>query len=490
MIFPVILAGGLGARLWPLSTNDLPKQFQSVNETQSLLSNTLKLVNRITDSDVTVICNNSHRFITAEQLDKNEANCQLLVEPNSKNTLPAITMGCLAALKAGHNPLVLILPSDHSIDNKQSFIESIQRAADSISADQIVTFGVKPTRAETGFGYLKLEDSSNATQTQNDTYSLVGLSEFVEKPNFELANSYFNSKQYMWNSGIFLAKAMTFIELVRTYQKSVYECCVKAYNNSVVDLDFIRLESSSYSNCLSISFDNGVMELLCSDPKRKVTPLVMPLDCGWDDLGAWDAIHRLNQRRDVQCLRNDSECNSILSDAVLVDTSDCLVKSDSKLITMLGMKDTIVIDTKNALLVANMDRAQEVKELVSKLEKLGKEVALQSSIVYRPWGRYEILVSSENHQIKKVIVEPGRRISLQKHFKRAEHWVVVSGVATVTCGNKVTKITKNESTYIPVEELHRLENNEQELLELIEVQTGDYFGEDDIERFDDEYGRA
>lgn len=490
MITPVILAGGLGARLWPLSTNNLPKQFQSVIETQSLLSNTLKLVDRITDSKVTVICNNSHRFITAEQLDKNETNCQLLVEPNSKNTLPAITIGCLAALKGGHNPLVLILPSDHSINNKQLFIESIQRAADSISEDQIVTFGVKPTRAETGFGYLKLKNSTSTTQHNDDKGSLIDLSEFVEKPDFDLANHYFNSNQYMWNSGIYLASAMTFIELARTYQKSTYESCVKAYNNSIVDLDFIRLESSSYSNCPSISFDNGVMELLCSDPKRKVTPLVMSLDCGWDDLGAWDAIHRLNQRRSVHCSDNDSECNSILSDAVLIDTSDCLVKSDSKLITVLGMKDTIVIDTKNALLVANMERAQEVKELVSKLEKLGKDEALQSSIVYRPWGRYEILVSSENHQIKKVMVNPGKRISLQKHFKRAEHWVVVSGVATVTCGNKVTKITKNESTYIPVEELHRLENYEQELLELIEVQTGDYFGEDDIERFDDEYGRA
>ncbi len=489
-LIPVVLAGGAGSRLWPISKKSKPKQFNCLtNVEQSLLQSTIRRVKGVSTEDPIVICNDMHRFIAAEQLSKTEAKTKLLIEPIGRNTLPAITSSCVAAIKANSNPLVLVLPSDHSIENQKEFINSIKEAANRISENQIITFGIKPTRAETGFGYLKLEDS-NATQPQINKNSLVGLSEFVEKPNFDLANSYFNSKQFMWNSGIFLARAMTFIELVRTYQKSAYDCCVKAYNNSVVDLDFIRLESSFYSNCPSISFDNGVMELLCSDPKRKVTPLVMPLDCGWDDLGAWDSIHRLNQRSYVHCSGNDSERNSILSDAVLLDASNCLVKSDSKLITMLGMKDTIVIDTRNALLVANMDRAQEVKELVSKLEKLGKEIALQSTIVYRPWGRYEILASSQNHQIKKVTVKPGKMISLQKHFKRAEHWVVVSGVATVTCGNKVTKITKNESTYIPVEELHRLENNEQELLELIEVQTGDYFGEDDIERFDDEYGRV
>jgi mannose-1-phosphate guanylyltransferase len=482
ILTPIILAGGTGTRLWPLSKVNSPKQFQKINGEQSLLQDTLSRVDNFACSKTLIICNNQHRFVVAEQLSKKSDDAQLIIEPEGRNTLAAITVGCLAAIEHQDNPLILVLPSDHLIEDIDNFTTSMRNAIENIGQNQIITFGIKPTRPETGFGYLKTNAGNDISEKKRSSVSVRSLISFKEKPNPESAQRFINSENMFWNSGIFLANASTIIDLVETYQKEILTCCIQAYKSSTADLDFTRLEPTAYSNCPSISFDYGVMELLCADKNKEVDPLVISLDCGWDDLGSWDAVDRVQNK--------DANQNSILSDAIVKDSENCLVKSDSKLVTLIGMKNTIVIDTKNALLVANIDKAQEVKELVCELERLGKHKALVSNLFYRPWGYYEILVSAGNHQVKRVVVHPGKKISLQRHFQRAEHWVVVSGVASVTSGDKSFTVTKNESTYIPVEKLHRLENNEEELLELIEVQTGDYFGEDDIERFDDEYGRV
>ena len=483
ILTPIILAGGTGTRLWPLSKVNSPKQFQKINGEQSLLHETLSHVDDFACSKAVIICQNLNRFVVAEQLSKKSGDAQLIIEPEGRNTLAAITVGCLAAMeKDKNNPIILVLPSDHLIQDESKFTKAISTAAELIESDQIITFGIEVARAETGYGYLKVGKPVGKANKPSENTGVLLLDNFIEKPPQDAAQEFMESSKYLWNSGMFMARANTIIELVKTYQPETFHHCKDAFDKSKTDLDFVRLEEKAYSRCEALSFDHGVMEKLCLDNCRSITPLVIPLNCGWEDLGAWDAVHRVHQK--------DSFGNALLSETVIRDSHNCLVKSDSKLVTLIGMRNTIVVDTKEALLVANIEQAQEVKELVIQLEKLGKHEALNSRVIYRPWGQYEILVSTNSHQIKKVTVNPGKKISLQKHFNRAEHWVVVSGVATVTCGDKVTKITKNESTYIPVEELHRLENDEQELLELIEVQTGDYFGEDDIERFDDEYGRV
>jgi len=489
MLTSVILAGGTGTRIWPLSRKDYPKQFHRFGENVSLLQSTIARVSGLSDTMPFVICHHQHRFLLAEQLQSLKSNGQIVLEPASINTAAAIASCCIHLIDESDNqsyaladPIVLVLPADHFIDNEDAFRNAISAAQKYIDTNTIITFGVVPDRPETAYGYIKTETNLAKDSKFSNDASIHPISQFVEKPNLGIAQEYIESGNYLWNSGMFMAKASVFIALYKSYQSDIYESCKAAVEKLIVDLDFIRLDANGYMNCPSISFDHGIMEPLCSDPNATIKAMVIPIDCGWSDLGSWNAIH--------DHLKVGSDQNTLIGNVVVRDSSNCLVKSDDRLVTILGLQNIAVVDTKDALLVADLSRVQEVKQLVSLLEEQGRQEVNGIREVFRPWGKYEIIQTGPHHQIKKVQVKPGSRLSLQRHQHRAEHWVVVSGIATVINGDNHFTIRENESTYIPLGNIHSLENREKNLLEVIEVQTGSYFEEDDIERFKDEYGRA
>lgn len=471
-ITPVILSGGSGTRLWPISRSLNPKQFLDFFGEYSLFQKTAL---RVSDSekfyDPIVICNNEHRFTVAEELLKVDVNPKsIILEPVGRNTAPAIAIAALdvIARNAKKDDLILVMPSDHIIENKMDFLSHVTKAAEIAQQDYLVTFGIVPTKAETGYGYIK-KDSLLAGSKE-----IFSVEKFIEKPDQKTAEEFLKSGEYLWNSGIFMFKASTYLETLQRLQNPIFLSCCNSYNKAIRDLDFIRLFAEDFEKCENISIDYAIME-----KAEKVA--VAPLEIGWSDVGSWQAISELTPK--------DHNENSLVGDVVALKTKNCYINSRNRLVTTIGVENLIVISLKDVVLIANKNNSQDVKELFETLKKQRRDECHTHAKVLRPWGSFETIDFADRFKVKKITIKPKSSLSLQMHNHRAEHWIVVKGTAHVTCGSKEFVMTEDESTYIPIGKKHRLENKGQIPLELIEVQTGVYLGEDDIIRFSDIYGR-
>ncbi len=475
---PVILAGGGGTRLWPLSRAHYPKQFLSLFGKHSMLQNTVSRLDGI-DKNIELlnpilVCNEEHRFLVADQVkEMNQAVQSIILEPEGRNTAPALTVVAQALLENDDDAVMVMMPADHIIMNNPGFQEAIKAGYELAEQGYLITFGIKPTHAETGYGYIHCGDVLNSEQSEHLIHTIHS---FKEKPNAQVAEEYVQSGQYLWNSGIFMMKASVWCREIQRLQADIYTA---AYDQGTKDGEFYRLNKDEFLNCPSDSIDYAVMEKL-TDEKDTLTAVVA-LDVGWSDIGAWSAVWALGEQ--------DERGNVTDGDVINIDTSNSLLKSEHRLLATLGCENLVVVETADVVMVANKDRAQEVKAIISSLENSQREERLTHRRVFRPWGSYESVDSGENFQVKRIIVNPGKKLSLQLHHQRAEHWVVVNGTATVTKGESVFELKENESTYIPVEVKHRLENATEQPLEIIEVQSGSYLGEDDIVRFEDDFGR-
>ena len=473
-IIPVILSGGSGTRLWPLSRALNPKQFLSFFGKNSLFQDTaLRVSDKNTFTNSLIICNNEHRFIAAESLAVFGLKAEsIILEPIGRNTAPAIAVAALDVLKnfGAENDLMLVMPSDHIIKDEKGFFEVVKKAAAIAKQNYLITFGIVPSRTETGYGYIK-----EGAPIKNSVGFLV--EKFVEKPNKETATSFVNQGGYVWNSGIFMLRASVYLEELKKLQPEIGEACEVSYLKAAQDLDFIRLDEESFTKSPNISADYAVMEKLASAGKIAV----VPLDVGWDDVGNWDAI--------AQNSPQDENKNSFLGDVVALKSKNCYINSQSGIVAALGLEDIIVVNLKDVVLVAHKDHAQDVKKIFELLKEQKRPECSSHTKVLRPWGSFETLDEANGFKVKRIVVKQGASLSLQMHHHRAEHWIVVRGNAIVTCEDKEFTLKQGESTFIPLGKKHRLENKGPESLEIIEVQTGGYLGEDDIVRFSDIYGR-
>jgi mannose-1-phosphate guanylyltransferase len=473
-MLPVILCGGSGSRLWPLSRTQYPKQFISLADSFSLLQNTVSRF-RAADS-IYVICNQDHRFLVAEQLRDNEAHVEILLEPCGRNTAPAIALAALSAVKNGKpDDVLLVFPSDHHIDDVSLFQEKVAEAEVLARQGSIVAFGVVPRSAETGYGYIKVKDApANACDK-----SAFEIEQFVEKPSLTVAEEYVSSGQYLWNSGIYACRADRYLELLKEFSPDIYSSCLAALEEASSDMDFIRIAEEPFAECPDISIDYAIMEPLCNQSDSSA--VVIPLDLEWSDLGSWSALWDLKEK--------DQNANVVEGDVLLSNTRNSMVLSHDRLVAAVGVDGLVIVDTPDALLVADKEQVQNVKDIVDQLKSANRDEYIKHREVYRPWGKYDLIGQGEGFQVKQITVNAGAKLSLQKHEHRAEHWVVVKGEATIQRGDQQYVISKNESTYIPLGEIHSLSNLQDEELVMIEVQSGDYLGEDDIVRFEDLYGR-
>ena len=473
-IVPVILCGGQGSRLWPLSRKSFPKQFLAVNNLneKSLLQNTQKRLTGINDLlKPILICNKEHRFIVAEQMREVNANPEsIILEPFGRNTAPAIILAAFKSLEFEDNPHLLILSADHQINHEKKFRDLVEIGKSYSEKDKLVTFGVIPKSPETGYGYIKSEKPFNLENIEG-----INISEFIEKPNIEKAKKLIKDKCFTWNSGIFLFKAKTIINEIKIFHPEIYEICKKTFDNSIMDLDFQRIDEESFKFCPNISIDIAVME-------KTNKGIVLPLDAEWSDIGSWKSVWD-NSKKDING-------NVITGNVFSKKTNNCYLLSQNKLLVSLGIKDQIVIDTDDVTLVANKNNSQEVKQIVEDLKKQKRKEAVSNKKGYRPWGFYVSILEDIRWQVKIIHVNPGAKLSLQKHHHRSEHWIVVKGTAEVEVDNKKSVLTENESTYIPLGSKHRLSNPGKIPLEIIEVQSGSYISEDDIVRYEDNYGRS
>lgn len=470
-LLPVILSGGSGSRLWPLSRALRPKQFLGVTEDASLFQLTLKRLQGITDEAIhpIVVANNDHRFLVGEQCrEAGVVPHSILLEPVARNTAPAIAAAAFAAQASGADPVLLVLPSDHTFANVPAFHHAVRVGLKAAEGGALVTFGIVPTHPETGYGYVKATQALNAD-------AAVPVQEFVEKPDLATAQSYLKDGSYTWNSGMFMFKASVFLQELAQSNPNMRKACEAAWHNAQKDLEFVRLDKEAFASSPSDSVDYAVME-------KTKKAVVVPLDAGWNDVGAWSAVW--------QVLPQDAQGNATRGDVLLEGATDSYVHADNRLVALVGVKDLVVVETSDAVLVAHKDKAQDVKKVVDRLKGAKRpEVDLHRE-VFRPWGSYDSVDSGKRFQVKRITVKPGAKLSLQMHHHRAEHWVVVSGTATVRLGDETKLVTENESVYIPVGVTHSLENPGKVPLHLIEVQSGSYLGEDDIVRFEDLYGRA
>ena len=466
MIIPIILAGGSGTRLWPLSRKIHPKQFISlVNET-SLFQDTLTRLPKEA-LDPIVICNEDHRFLVAEQAREiNVTLNSIILEPIGRNTAPAIALAAIKVLNDFENPILIVLAADHKIENKSAFHDAIKIAHKLAENNKLVTFGIIPKSAETGYGYIEIE--------KKDKAEYFDIKSFVEKPNQKNAINFLNSGNYLWNSGMFMFNASIYLSELNKFEPEILTSCKKSLSNEFKDLEFIRIDKKEFCKSPNQSIDYAVME---KTNKAKV----VPLDAGWSDVGSWDAL--------MDSKIKDSLGNVVEGDVTLDQVKNSYLYSTNRLVAASNIADLIVIDTQDALLVTTRDNSLSIKNIVKKLKKNKRTEIENHRKVYKPWGYYDSIDTGYNFQVKRILVNPGAKLSLQKHLHRAEHWVVVSGVAKITCGNKIYNLEKNQSTYIPKGEIHRLENIENYPLEIIEVQTGNYLGEDDIIRLKDDYQR-
>lgn len=466
MLKAVLLSGGVGSRLWPVSREAYPKQFLPLAGDNSMLVDTVARVADITDSSPLYICNEEHRFIVAEQVHGVYPG-EIVLEPVGRNTAPAVAIAALRALAEDESAMLLVLPADHLISDTAAFLAAVEVALVQARAGRLVTFGVVPDRPETGYGYIRragaLDDRSYA------------IGEFVEKPDAATAKTYLDSGDYYWNSGMFLLGAQVYLEELRRLAPDMVIACEAALAGAATDLDFVRLDQGAFEVCPADSIDYAVME-------KTELGAVVPLECGWSDVGAWSALWEAGTK--------DANGNVLQGDVLLDEGSNNYLRAESRLLAATGVNNLVVVETPDAVLISERGRVQNVKQLVSALKSAGRDEARLHARVYRPWGSYESLIDGDRFQVKRIVVNPGGKLSLQKHHHRAEHWIVVSGTAEVTCEDKVFMLGEDESTYIPLGHKHRLVNPGRIPLELIEVQSGTYLGEDDIVRYDDIYGRS
>ena len=473
-IIPVILCGGSGTRLWPLSRESYPKQFLNINaqSTKSLLQQTQERISNLENvSPPILICNQNHRFIVAEQMREIGIKPKaIILEPSGRNTAPAVTLAALKSQEIKKDQILLVLSSDHLIHDNKEFIKSIKYAVELAQKDRLVTFGVIPTSPETGFGYIESADELNIEKCEGSD-----IKKFVEKPDRETAEKFILDKRYSWNSGMFVFKAKTIIEELKKLAPDVYSSCEKAIKNSKKDLDFLRLDETTMLQCPAVSIDVAIME------KTKIGSVV-PLDAEWSDLGTWDSLWK-NQIKDLKG-------NLSQGKVLLKDVKNSIFRSEGRLMVGLGVNNLVAIETDDAVLIMDKDESQEVRSLVNLMNEKGFIEGSEHKRGYRPWGSYLCIANSENWLVKFIEVNPGASLSLQSHKFRAEHWIVVKGTACVRIEDRKTILNENQSTFIPLGALHQLSNPSKSKLKIIEVQSGTYLSEDDIERFDDMYGRA
>lgn len=475
---PVILCGGSGTRLWPLSREQHPKQLLVLAGEDTLLQATARRVDgslaaagRQVLSPI-VVGNEDYRFITAEQLRQAGVTPAVIVlEPVGRNTAPALALAALAAMEAGDDPVLVVMPADHIIGDVEAFRASVAHGAAHAEAGKLVTFGIRPALPETGYGYIR----AGAKLTRQD--GSREISAFVEKPDATMAERYFASGEYLWNSGIFMMRASVWLAQLGAMRPEIVETCRAAFAARSLDQDFLRVGAEAFAACPADSIDYAVMEKLPAG-----LGVVIPLAAGWSDVGAWDALWQIGSK--------DGDGNVLSGDVMTVATRDTLAISQSRLVALVGLADAVVVETPDAVLVAHKSLIQQVKEVVARLKREGRKEADAHRKVYRPWGYYDSIDAGSRFQVKRIVVNPGAALSLQMHHHRAEHWVVVRGTARVTRGEETFVLSENESTYIPIGTRHRLENPGKVPLEIIEVQSGAYLGEDDIIRFEDTYGRS
>ena len=470
-IHPVILSGGSGSRLWPMSRAHYPKQLLALAGSRTMLQET---AHRVSDSDYfeppLIIANSDHRFIVAEQLQQvGIAPRAIILEPVGRSTGPAAAIAALTLLEQSPDAIIALLPSDHVVADTAGFSKALRSAADAAAGGDFVSFGITPDRPETGYGYIRRGAALDAAS------GVARVAAFVEKPDAETAQGYLDSGEYLWNSGMFVFSAKAYIEELERLDPAMMAACRKAYAASFSDLDFLRLDEETFSACPSDSIDYAVME-------KTERAAVIPVDIGWNDVGGWPALWDLADK--------DSDGNALLADTLLEDTRNSYFRGDDgRLIAAIGLDDMIVVSTADAVMIAPRSRAGEVKGIVDRLNASNRSESLHHRRVFRPWGDYNDIDEDDRFRVKRIIVKPGGILSLQKHQHRSEHWVVVKGMGTVTRGEEVSELHENQSTYIPKGVVHRLENKGTEPLHLIEVQVGDYVGEDDIVRLEDTYGR-
>jgi mannose-1-phosphate guanylyltransferase len=471
MILPVIMAGGMGSRLWPLSRQLFPKQFLSLYGDSTMLQATIARLGDIEHQPPLVICNEEHRFVVAEQLRNVKLSHgqvgygQILLEPVGRNTAPAIALAAFNAVNNSQDPLLLVLAADHVIKNSAAFTQAVNDAAVIADYNKLVTFGITPTTPETGYGYIKAGITIDGVSP---------VEEFIEKPDEATALHYISQGNYFWNSGMFMFKASVYLAQLKEHRPDIYSACEQAMANTSSDLDFIRVDQAAFQLCPDDSIDYAVME-------KTSQGVVVPMNAGWSDIGSWSALWDIEDK--------DEHGNVSQGDVISIDTTNCYINAQDKLVTTIGLDDVVIVETKDAILVSKKSKVQQVKDVVAVLKvQQRSEVSLHRE-VYRPWGKYDSLDQGDRFKVKRITVKPGASLSTQMHHHRAEHWIVVSGTAKVINGDQEIFLTENQSTYIPVGNIHALENPGMVNLELIEVQSGCYLGEDDIVRFDDKYGR-
>ena len=472
-IIPVILCGGTGTRLWPLSRESFPKQYLTLNSDNknSLLQNTQKRISKLDNIvEPILVCNEDHRFIVAEQMREiNIKPLSILLEPLGRNTAPAICLAALKALEKFKDPTLIVLSSDHIIENEKKFLEVIKLGLNQASKNKLITFGIVPNAPETGYGYIKSEIAFN-----NDNLKGSKIEQFIEKPDLETAKCYIKDSRFTWNSGMFMFKASTILSELKKFAPDIVIQCKESILESKIDLDFQRLNCEYFKKCPNISIDIAVME-------KTKNGIVFPLNVGWSDIGSWEAVWKIANK--------DNNGNFIKGKTLIEDSNNCYFLSENRLIAGLGLSNLIVIDTNDAILIAEKSKSQAVKNIVGKLKKNNIPEGIRHKKIYRPWGDYISIIEDSRWQVKQIHVKPGEKLSLQMHHHRAEHWIVVKGTAEVQVNNENAVLTENQSIYIPLGSKHRLINPGKIPLILIEVQSGSYVGEDDIVRFDDKYGR-
>ncbi len=470
MLTPVILSGGAGTRLWPLSRELYPKQLLALTGERTMLQQTALRLSGLAAATPIVVCNESHRFLVAEQLRQLRIEPRAVVlEPFGRNTAPAIALAALAALKMapGDDPELLVLPADHVIKDTAAFQQAVRKALHAAQDGKLATFGIVPNAPETGYGYIQRGPAADET-------GAYPIARFVEKPSAERAQQFLQSGDYLWNSGMFLFRASRYLQELETFAPQIAKVCRAAFETAKSDLDFVRIDPKTFEQCPSDSIDYAVME-------KTSAAVVVPLDAGWSDVGSWSALHDASDA--------DRNGNVARGDVIAEDSKNCYLYSESRLVAAVGLNDHVVVETKDAVLVAPKDRVQDVKKLVSRLKEAGRYEHSLHREVFRPWGSYDSIENGDRFQVKRLKVKPGATLSLQMHHHRAEHWIVVSGTARITRGDEVFLLEENQSTYIPIGVRHRIENPGMIPLHIIEVQSGSYLGEDDIVRFDDRYGR-
>jgi mannose-1-phosphate guanylyltransferase len=463
MINAVVMAGGSGTRLWPLSRAGHPKQFLALNGEDTMLQATMKRLESLNIESSVTICNEEHRFFVAEQLREINKLGSIILEPVGRNTAPAIA---LAAFVAEGDPLLLVLAADHVIQDESAFTQAVTEAIPLAEAGKLVTFGVVPNEPHTGYGYIKKGVKHG-----------VGfkVDHFVEKPSIDLAQNYIESGDYLWNSGMFLFKASRYLEELQKFRPDIFEICKWAADSVEADLDFVRIKKEKFLECPSDSIDYAVME-------KTDDSVVVAMDAGWSDIGSWSSLWDISEK--------DENGNVLHGDVLLHETNNSFIRTDGKLVASVGVDDLVIVSTKDVVMVAHKNSVQDVKEIAMKLKDKGRTEWELNREIYRPWGKYDSIDFGDRYQVKRITVKPGAKLSVQMHHHRAEHWVVVSGSAEVTKGDKTFLLSENESTYIPIGMVHALENRGKVPLEIIEIQSGSYLGEDDIVRFEDRYGRA